>query len=626
MVLGSLASAAFMGCRKSRFWDDQPAHQESKSVPSTPNTNKNLQLTSPSANGQVELNVIPLGSWGSFGAFWRAKNLAEETPTSLLVFEDLLDSHDPMTMSTSPISGEPKEPAQAPTVDKDPRALSQPEGIVFNIKKMEFISDENLASQRPPDEPKLSSRGLRSSSVEHRESHPWVLKLNPSVTKDLVAVYALPDDEVFSGLEDKIYTSPDELLADLEKELKDRGILGGDPSRLQKAQDVLARHLEDMTVEQAFVGEVAPLPSPRLSSSQDQHANTFGPFSIEIGVHDTPLIYNEGNDLKTPPVLTLAPGLYRTVRVTWGAVAQVKGCVGVGQETLCTRSSSSPYVTHASLRDFATNLPEFMDVPTTNDDPKWPLSGDWIQEYGIDLEVKAGSLSRLSLLYPMAGSLRFHQTGHDQGLLSGMPRGRPYFYMPSLRERLMTTAHPLGRLYDFVGTATLCEFEPNQAQPDCTGAPRETSGTALQIVTDSNGAPLRAIWQYPEGGDLIGTDREEVRGDDREGFRATFSDPSLWLDLFSSEAGNRVQGSRGGSEEETALWLRPAGSLGGDSSDLVRLESLPVALDRWQVGETKTLWAKKVPVKSPLKSPLKSKKSGGDGRELGAKVLLQRVL
>lgn len=698
LMMVGLVAWIFTACRKNRFLEEKHADGTGPHALKEVGTVERFResalkmkngffLDAESSVGKVTIKAIPLGSSRDLGPFWRAKNLKVTESTSLAVVEDLLGTQDGVqdpvqesALESDPVGAQKvqvsdggqgsQQPQNLGGAGLDDGGLSTPEGMVFFLKKIEFMSDEALVPGKSIEPSKKISNLVGADKGASQiqgdlQDEDWSFKLNKQLISDLVDLFGLPDDEHFESFRDKIYTNPDQLLLDLEVMLKDRANLVISPHIMQKSHEIIAQRLEDMvwpaSPRSAIQRPVSP-PGDWASESGKSRENTrtpttFGPFRVELKSSGDPgpkslgrswvrdvdlgLVYKEGGDHEIVSSLNLAPGIYRSVRLTWGAIAQVKGCVreeakeetkeGVGEgtkdgvgEVFCTKGAASPYVTNATLSDMRGGVPESMDVPTSNDDLKWPLSGDWVREYAVDLEVVPGSVHELNLVYPLVGAIKFYKhdtdlyAGIPQGdgsdrtavLLPNMPRNRPYFYMPELRERMQVTSRPLGRLYEFAGHATTCLKATNRTQPDCTAPSSAMSASVLQILTDPQGAPMKAIWQWIPDKNLFFPE-QELSG----------PAPSLWIDSFSSAArgpqtshdskDSRSWVGREVLEDETVLWFHPAGSSSIDGGDgdsvldtvLLGLEGMPLALDKWAQGETKTLWAKLDPVSSPNNGP-----------------------
>jgi hypothetical protein len=279
--------------------------------------------------------------------------------------------------------------------------------------------------------------------------------------------------------------------------------------------------------------------------------------------------------------IMLPRGIYRNVRLTWGGLAQVKGCALNSGELYCTHPNLSPMNKTSLLKEFSAPNPPVTDLPLVNESVDWPLGGDFVEDYPVSLDLP--HQTKMTLVYSLPHLVSFYRPdvqAHDLG--GFIPRKRPYFYLSGHRDRIAITDRALGRLYEFMGNAMLCY---SQSGKDCEvsgGRPShgpKSRASSLQILVDGTGRVDQVFWHGPFGsyrGDM--KTAEFVPRDKRKNENIlTAADSENSLD--SSDLVEMTFSSLSSS----------GGSDPGEIPPKLKLRGLPFVVDSWLRGQVKSL-------------------------------------
>lgn len=545
----------------------------------------------------LKIGVFPLAGQGNRPPFWQT-SLEDEMITLLQPPEDLLGGAGGSSSTSDPPSETPRSQDSSrgvyhkPKLDEVPHEIAgtYPVELSLSIKKIEFFSDES---------------GLLSSESPTGFDDPFHLpvRLDLTMARELEQIFKLADHGLFDELVHRTFDNPERLLAAIEKTVVDlKQNLTSKPTLRRKAQEYLAKNLENLlevAQRETSTTEENSMDYHRSKESLSQSSlnpGTFGPFRWKFRISPQGTSLGEGagrtremsqqswledGQGRKVSELMLPRGIYRGVRIHWGGLAQVKGCVHSQGQLSCTTSALSPINKTSLLKELPRGVPEGTDLPLVNESPDWPLVEDFVEDYPLALDLQAQG--QMNLVYSLPHLLSFYRPDVPSLDLSRfMPRQRPYFYLSGHRSRMaLSLKHP-GRLYEFVGHVSLCPLSMTNPCRESEGGkqlPEKERASSLQILVDQQSQVERLFWHGP-----FGSFQGDIRG----------------VELMSG--GRRKQDSYGGAiaspgESEGAelveitltSWMEADQRGLHDGPSKIKLMGFPLVLNSWLRGQMKNL-------------------------------------
>lgn len=567
--------ATSLGCTKK----NNDRHEGKSQVPSSKrfdltseeNPHKEVLFSKQSAKRPekipLNINFFPLLSKGVWADFWKQRHA--DLATRLTPHDDLIET--PPPSSKSPLEFLKPNIHRDRDEDDDDHSWVYPLELSILIKKMVFSSDESLAYER---------------EIVKGDDHPFHLpmRLDLNMIRELEKILQLSEEGLLDDLAQETFVGPDELLAVIEDTMSgDRENSGGSLSAevKWKVHDYLAKNIDQMVesaqkfgsqdlFSQGGATSVAPIIQP---DQTPRSLTTVGPLRLKMRFDEKssqPLreqVWIEDEQGHGVNQLLLPAGIYHSVKVYWGSLAQVKGCVPKEGELFCTRGDLSPIVKTSTISDFPKKSPEVMDIPLINESADWPLVEDYSEEY--PLAIDHNGQNQLTLAYSLPHVLSFFKPGQPSLELGDlMPYQRPYFYLSGHRDRFVVSGVTIGRLYEFSGIVTECP-EGNASTCRATSSSKKSvmgpHVSTIQVVGNVQGQALEFFWHGGPYGSFKGqllTGTNTNQSEDPQALPSELADIPL---------------IRHSSYHEETI------------PEVLTVRGMPLLLDSWLLGQSKSI-------------------------------------